>query len=66
MNLRINGKDETIDGKINIASLVKNKGLQPERIVVERNLNIIPRESWDDVFINDGDAIEIVSFVGGG
>lgn len=67
MVLKINGKAEILPGKmLTLEELVAGMGLKPERIVIELNLKIVPRESWPGVRIQDNDSIEIVSFVGGG
>lgn len=66
MNIRINGKDETVDTTVNLIELVTKKGLCPEKIVIEHNSIIVPKEDWHKTAVNENDAIEIVSFVGGG
>jgi len=67
MNIRINGEDVVLSqGSINLQELVTGKGLVPERVVMEVNLEIIPRERWPLVQLREHDQIEIVSFVGGG
>jgi thiazole synthase len=49
-----------------IAALVQSIGLDPAKVAVERNLVIVPRSTFIDVMIADGDFLEIVHFVGGG
>jgi sulfur carrier protein len=67
MRVRINGKEESLpDEPMTLRELVTNRGLVPERVVVEVNLQVIPRENWPAVNLRDEDSIEIVSFVGGG
>jgi len=67
MNIRINGENVVLSqGTINLQELVTGKGLIPERVVMEVNLEIIPREKWTTVYVREHDQIEIVSFVGGG
>ena len=66
MIIKINGKDEVFDKRLNLAELVSSKKLSPEKIVIEQNLRIVPKEEWRDAVINENDRIEIVSFVGGG
>ncbi|MEN6330888.1 MAG: sulfur carrier protein ThiS [Smithella sp.] len=67
MRVRINGIDEMISEKtLTLHELVINRGLKPAQVVVEVNLQIIPREQWPQVILQDEDRIEIVSFVGGG
>ncbi len=66
MIIKINGKDETVEKKLNLADLVAAKKLSPEKIVMEYNLCIVPRNEWRNVILQENDHIEIVSFVGGG
>lgn len=67
MNLRINGREESLsEGGMTLQELVVKRGLIPERIVLELNLQVIPRVHWAAVSLNEDDSIEIVSFVGGG
>jgi thiamine biosynthesis protein ThiS len=40
--------------------------MKADRIAVELNLNIVPRDRWDATPLNEGDRLEIVHFVGGG
>ena len=49
-----------------IADLAREIGLDPAKIAVERNLEIVPRSTLHIVLIAEGDKIEIVHFVGGG
>ncbi len=67
MNVRINGREESLPGgRMTLQDLVINRELIPERIVLEVNLQVIPRENWAAVSLNEDDSVEIVSFVGGG
>ena len=66
MIIKINGKDEAIDRALNLLELVKAKGLSPEKIVLEYNFCIVPKEEWENTNLREKDNIEIVSFVGGG
>lgn len=66
MIVKINGAEEKVEKALNIAQLIAQKGLLPERIVVEHNLKILPKESWASTLLNERDSLEIVSFVGGG
>jgi len=66
MILTLNGKQESIERSMTLAALVAAKGLCPEKIVVEHNFNIISRDDWPKITLKDQDAVEIVSFVGGG
>lgn len=66
MNLKINGKDISTGAQKTLEELISEKGLHPEKIVVEHNLRIVPREEWPKTALNNNDTVEIVSFVGGG
>ncbi len=66
MILKINGKNEKIEQVTNLTRLIKDKGLCPERIVVEYNFQIVPKEEWGNINLQENDNLEIVSFVGGG
>lgn len=61
----INGTQEQAAG-VSILSYLKGAGYDPERVVVEKNLEIIPRDALDAVLLEDGDSVEILRFVGGG
>jgi thiamine-phosphate pyrophosphorylase len=64
--VRINGKEHSFDERISLLGLIESKGLKKDRIVIEHNRKMLPRETWRDVSICEGDSLEIVSFVGGG
>ena len=67
MRIRVNGVEEEISEKMmTLQELVINRGLSPKQVIVEVNLQIIPREQWPQITLQDKDSIEIISFVGGG
>ena len=66
MIVKINGRIEEIAKKLNMGELLAAKGLKPERVVIEHNHRIIPKDQLQAVVLNDNDNVEIVSFVGGG
>nr|WP_294666232.1 sulfur carrier protein ThiS [uncultured Blautia sp.] len=63
--VRINGEEKSLAG-MNLLEYLKDAGYQPEKIVVERNLEIIPRDRLQNTVIQENDSIEVLSFVGGG
>ncbi len=66
LSVRINGEHRRVPGNTTIAELVNQLGLDPLRVAVERNLDVVPRGTLRDVQVEDGDDFEIVTFVGGG
>lgn len=63
--VKINGEEKEIAGK-NLLEYLKEAGFEPERVVVERNLDIIPKDELGNTIIRDEDVIEVLRFVGGG
>ena len=61
----INGIQEQAAG-MSILSYLKSAGYDPQRVVVEKNLEIISRDALDKILLEDGDSVEILRFVGGG
>lgn len=61
----INGKQEEAAG-MTILAYLEEAGYSPDRVVVEKNLEIIPRETLGASLLEDGDSVEVLRFVGGG
>jgi sulfur carrier protein len=62
----VNGEPRaTRDGQ-SVAELLRELGLDPRQVAVERNREIVPRAEHGQVVLADGDELEIVTFVGGG
>jgi thiamine biosynthesis protein ThiS len=66
MNLVLNGDAQRFPDLRTIADLVVHLELDPRKVAVERNLEIVPRSAYQTTVIADGDRIEIVHFIGGG
>ena len=66
MILHINGEARDIPDGLTLASLIEQLGMKGDRVAVELNLEIVPRATWGETHLKDGDKLEIVHFVGGG
>jgi thiamine biosynthesis protein ThiS len=66
MAIHVNGGLRRVTVGVTIADMLGELGLDPRKVAVERNLEIVPRSKFGDVHVEDGDAYEIVHFVGGG
>ena len=66
MKLLVNGEERAFEGIADVAGLVRALGLDPRKVAVERNLEIVPRSTYAAHRLADGDRLEIVQFVGGG
>lgn len=66
LSITVNGEHRRVAAGTTIAQLAAELGLVPEKVAVERNLEIVPRSTLAQVEVADGDDYEIVTFVGGG
>lgn len=66
ISIRVNGEHKRVKDGLTLAELASELGLVPEKVAVERNLEVVPRSTLKDVRVEDGDELEIVHFVGGG
>jgi thiamine biosynthesis protein ThiS len=65
MNLTINGEPQSSSAET-LAVLVEQLGMKPDRVAIELNREIVPRDRWPQTPLREGDRLEIVQFVGGG
>jgi sulfur carrier protein len=65
LRLVVNGEEREV-AAATVTALVSELGLDPRKVAVERNLEIVPRSTYEATALADGDRIEIVQFVGGG
>ncbi len=63
--VRINGKNIEASGKL-LKDYLLEAGYDITRLAVEKNGDIVPKAQYDKTILEDGDALEIVRFVGGG
>ena len=66
ISIRVNGGHRRVREGISVAELALELGLEPAKVAVERNLEIVARSTLGEVTVEDGDDYEIVTFVGGG
>jgi thiazole synthase len=65
-SITVNGQHRRVTKGMSIADLALELGLEPTKVAVERNLEVVPRSTLAEVKIEDGDDYEIITFVGGG
>ena len=63
--VKINGEEQAVAGQT-VAEYLEKAGYCRTRVAVKRNGEIIPKAEYDYTVLNEGDAVEVVSFVGGG
>jgi sulfur carrier protein len=69
MKLQINGEVRDFSdapASFRLSALIEKLGMKADRVAVELNRDIAPRDRWSEITLKDGDQLEIVHFVGGG
>ena len=66
MQVTINGESRSFPQAMTVEQVLRLIALDPGKVAVERNLEIVPRSVYGDVIVGDGDRLEIVHFIGGG
>ena len=66
MQIAINGETQSFDAALTVEQLLGRIGLDHRKVAVERNLEIVPKSSYGETALSDGDRLEIVHFIGGG
>lgn len=64
--ITLNGEPYELDQPLTVADLLTRLAIDPRRVAIEHNLEILRRALFGDTMVNEGDRIEIVNFVGGG
>ncbi len=62
----VNGAPKEVAADLTLAGLLESLGVDPRRVAVERNLEIVPKAAYASTVLQQGDRVEIVQFVGGG
>jgi thiamine biosynthesis protein ThiS len=66
LSIRVNGEPRQVPSGLSVAEMLRTIGIDPARVAVERNLEVVPRSALGEVPVEGGDIFEIVRFVGGG
>ncbi len=66
MQITFNGENREVSAAVTIAELLSELQLDPRRVAVELNRDLIPRENHHQVALSEGDTMEVVTLVGGG
>lgn len=64
--ITVNGKQIQLTSEMSVADYLEQNNYQIKRIAVELNEEILPKYSYSDTMLKDGDHLEVVTFVGGG
>lgn len=64
--ITVNGKQIQLASEMSVADYLEQNNYQIKRIAVELNEEILPKYSYSDTMLKDGDRLEVATFVGGG
>ncbi len=64
--MKINGVQKEYSEKLTISEMLKKEKYHKERVAVELNEEIVPKDEYDTTVLQDIDVVEVVSFMGGG
>lgn len=62
----LNGKVEKLEKEMNLSAFLLARGLNPDAVIVECNHNIVKKQEWEKIILQDKDSLEVLNFVGGG
>jgi len=66
MRIKVNDEWRHYTAPLSVAELLARLSLEPRRVAVERNRQIVPRARYAETLLSEDDALEIVTLVGGG
>ena len=66
MHIQVNGDSRNVREEMNVTGLLQDLQLNVEQVAVEINLEILDKQEFDARILQEGDRIEIMSFIGGG
>jgi thiamine biosynthesis protein ThiS len=66
LEILVNGELRRVPAPATASDLLRQLGLDPRAVVVELNREIVRRNRLEEIALADGDAVELVHFVGGG
>jgi thiamine biosynthesis protein ThiS len=66
MDIKLNGEQKTVPNHCTVLGLLQALQIQHQRVAVELNESIVKKDRYAVTILNDGDSLEVVSFMGGG
>lgn len=66
IQIHVNGEPRTVSSGSTVTALLNQLEIRPDRVAVEVNLQIVDRQGFDRQMLQEGDRVEIISFIGGG
>jgi sulfur carrier protein len=66
MQIQLNGENFVLEEDMNINDFLKKLTIDKNKVAIELNKNVVPKNSYSNTVITNKDVIEVVTFIGGG
>ena len=66
MQIQLNGENFVLEEDMNINDFLKKLTIDKNKVAIELNKNVVPKNSYSNTVITNKDVVEIVTFIGGG
>jgi sulfur carrier protein len=66
MHITVNGESKEVPDGLAVTALLDHLHLRADRVAIELNADILPKNRWQETSLHAGDRFEIVQLVGGG
>ena len=66
ITITINGEKKEISANLSVSALLLSLDIDSRKVAIEKNQHLVRRINFDETPVNNGDAVEIINFVGGG
>ena len=66
MRLTVNGDSAELPDGTTVADLVASRAEGQRRVAVARNGDVVPRSTWSETELREGDAVEVLVATAGG
>jgi len=66
MMIILNGENKQVPDNVTIGGLLEHLKIQPERVAIELNMEIVKKSMYASTVVKNGDSVEVVSFMSGG
>ncbi|MBM7622482.1 sulfur carrier protein ThiS [Sporohalobacter salinus] len=66
MKIILNGEEKELTSEIPLINFLTDQNLDPDKLVIEYNQEIIQQKEWSSIILTAGDKLEVLKFVGGG
>ncbi|MFZ5375625.1 MAG: sulfur carrier protein ThiS [Campylobacterota bacterium] len=66
MQIKVNGETRQVSENTTLLELIRSLGIEAKVMAAAVNMQIVKQDAWNSAVLHDGDAVELLDFVGGG